>query len=318
MILYLSPKSGITIEPNQPLVVAPLAVAQPVTHLYVLQRKVKRTKKNITFLLFFMSLSWGFAQEAPKLNTYPKEQVHIFLLAGQSNMAGRGNVEAVDKEVHPRLFTLSREGDRVSAIDPIHYDKPVAGVGLGRSFALRLLEQNEDIVIGLVPAACGGSPISTWEPGAYWEQTKSHPYDDAIKRVKRARQDGVLKGILWHQGEGDSNEKSSPNYAEKLRALIERFRDDLGVDKLPFIIGQLGQFEGNPWNDFKRQVNEAHASMPESRPNVGFVGSDGLRAMEDNIHFNAGSLRVFGRRYAEVYMEIVEQGGSLKADEPRE
>ncbi len=276
-----------------------------------LYKEMKITKYGHTFLLIFSMVSIGLAQETPKLSSHPKKQVHLFLLAGQSNMAGRGKVGAIDKKIHPRLFALSKEGSWVPAIDPIHYDKNSAGVGLGKSFALHLLEQNDDIVIGLIPSACGGSPISTWVPGGYHKQTSSYPYDDAIKRIQRARKDGILKGILWHQGESDSNKQSnSSRYAKRLKNLIERFRDDLEVKDVPFIIGQLGQFEKKPWGALEKQVDEAHASMPTLLDNVGFVPSKGLTAKGDNIHFNSKSLRLFGRRYAETYLRIIEQDAS--------
>jgi len=280
---------------------------------------MKATRYGHLLLLIFFIVSFGFAQEPLKLSSYPKEQVHLFLLAGQSNMAGRGKVEAIDKEIHPRLFALTKEGIWSPAVDPIHYDKRSAGVGLGKSFALHLLEQNADMVIGLVPSACGGSPISTWVPGGYHGQTNSHPYDDAIKRMQSARKDGILKGILWHQGESDSNEKSnSSQYAERLKILIQRFRKDLGVEDIPFIIGQLGKFENKPWSAGRREVDQAHASMSTMLPNVAFVLSDGLTAKADRTHFNSESLRIFGSRYAEAYLRIVKQDALLNGNKPRE
>lgn len=234
-----------------------------------------------------------------------KETFHLYLLAGQSNMAGRGIVTGKDQETHPRVLALSKEGEWELAVDPIHYDKPVAGVGLGKSFALALATENPEIAIGLIPAACGGSPIETWEPGGYHGQTQSHPYDDAIKRAKRAMRDGVLKGILWHQGESDSNAERAYLYKDRLRALIKRFRDELGDGDLPFIIGQLGKFPENPWNQYRAVVNDAHIDIAKEMRNVGFVISDGLTCKADNVHFDAYSLRRFGRRYADVYLDAV-------------
>jgi hypothetical protein len=265
-----------------------------------------KTKYLIPVVMLLVFVSRGLTQEVSRLEMYPKERVHLFLLVGQSNMAGRGNVEAIDKQIHTRLFALSKDGEWVPAVDPIHYDKKGAGVGLGKSFALEILEENEDIVIGLVPAACGGSPISTWVPGGYHQQTKSYPYDDAISRIRKAQHNGVLKGILWHQGESDSQPELSSRYADNLRQLIKRFRDDLGAETVPFIIGQLGQFADAPWNDSTKKVNEAHISVAAELPGVGFVESDGLTANADNVHFNSYSLREFGRRYAQVYMKAVE------------
>ena len=62
-----------------------------------------------------------------------------------------------------------------------------------------------NVIIGLIPCAVGGSPIEAWQPTKYYEPTKSYPYDDALKRTKTAMQTGTLKGVLWHQGESDSD-----------------------------------------------------------------------------------------------------------------
>lgn len=238
-----------------------------------------------------------------------RENFHLFLLAGQSNMAGRGDVAEQDTIPHARVLTLSKEGEWAPAVDPIHFDKKVAGVGLGRSFGLALAECDESITIGLIPCAAGGSPISVWQPGKTWRQTKSKPYDDAIARTKRAMQDGVLKGILWHQGESDSNEKSAPKYEANLTDLIERFRKDLGAPDAAFIIGQLGQFPQKPWNEFRAMVDQAHQSAARNAQPAGFVSSDNLTCRSDNTHFDAKSLREFGQRYADVYLRIVQRDG---------
>ena len=261
----------------------------------------------ILTLIFFVSPVFGEEELLVRLPS--KENFHLFLLAGQSNMAGRGKVTEEDKKIHPRVFALSKDGKWKPAVDPIHYDKKVAGVGLGKSFAIALAEHTKNISIGLVPAACGGSSISVWEPGKYYDKTKSHPYDDALKRIQHARKDGVLKGILWHQGESDSRHpQSAKEYMGKLKALIERFRKDLNAPSVPFIIGQLGQFPENPWSDSKKLVNDAHISIAKGMTSVSFVPSDSLTCKKDNVHFDAKSLREFGGRYAKAYLKMAESG----------
>lgn len=231
-----------------------------------------------------------------------KENFHLFLLAGQSNMAGRGIIEEKNQKIHPRILMLTQEGNWEPATHPIHFDKSVAGVGLSKSFAEVLVEANKDVVIGLIPAACGGSSITTWEPGGYHTQTQSHPYDDAMDRTHIAIQDGTLKGILWHQGESDSKPGFSEFYEMRLRNLIERFRKDLGNPSLPVVIGQLGQFEAKPWTHHRIIINDAHESVARDTPLVSFVSSDGLTPKDDIIHFDSPSLREFGKRYAKAYL----------------
>ena len=107
---------------------------------------------------------------------------------------------------------LDKQRAWVPAVDPMHFDKPIAGVGLGRSFAARIADAQPGVTIGLIPAAVGGSPIDAWQPGVYYEPTKSHPWDDAIARARVALASGTLKAILWHQGESDATPDLAPGY----------------------------------------------------------------------------------------------------------
>jgi hypothetical protein len=96
----------------------------------------------------------------------------------------------------------------------------------------------------------------------------------------------------------------SEQYADKLRALIARFRADLNAPDLPFIIGELGQFPGKPWDADVRRVDSVHRAIAASVPNVAYVSSDGLRDRGDTLHFNAASQREFGERYARAYLAL--------------
>lgn len=234
-----------------------------------------------------------------------KENFHLILLVGQSNMAGRGKVAAEDSVVHPRVLTLTKDDEWRHAVDPIHFDKPVAGVGLGRTFGITVAESTPGVTIGLIPCAAGGSPIASWKPGGYHDQTKSHPYDEAIKRAKRAMESGSLKAILWHQGESDSKDEASQVYEQSLHELITRFRSDLNAPQVPFIAGQMGQFPERPWDAAKKTVDRVHSSLPEKVPNTAFVNSDGLTHKGDEVHFNAAGFRELGRRYAEAYLKLL-------------
>lgn len=239
-----------------------------------------------------------------KVTLPPKEKFQLFLLVGQSNMAGRGKVEEQDKKPHPRVLMLNKEQQWVPAVDPMHFDKGAAGVGLGKTFGIQLAEANPDITIGLIPCAVGGSPIDSWKPGEFYKPTNSHPWDDAIKRAKVAMEKGKLKGILWHQGESDSNDKSAASYEGKLRTLIGAFRKELGRDDVPFIIGQLGQFEEIEWKEPRKQVDAAQQDIAKTVPKTAFVSSTGFKHKGDDVHFDSASLREFGKRYAEAYLKL--------------
>src|SRR5687768_8366765 len=88
----------------------------------------------------------------------------LFLLLGQSNMAGRGAIDNGTLLWFNGVSALAENGEWVPALDPIHYDKPIAGAGLARSFAAVLRKTNPRREIGLVPAAVGGSSLDEWQP----------------------------------------------------------------------------------------------------------------------------------------------------------
>ena len=120
-----------------------------------------------------------------------RENFHLFLLVGQSNMAGRGEVTDADRVPDPNILMLNKANEWVPAVDPLHFDKPkIAGVGLGRSFAREIAKANPGITIGLIPCAVGGSPITCWEVGGIHKSTKTHPYDDMLVRLKSSAQVG--------------------------------------------------------------------------------------------------------------------------------
>lgn len=274
--------------------------------------------QRIRFLTSLVALTLGAAaagSQAPAALLPPKENFHLFLLVGQSNMAGRGVIAPEDQVPHPRVLMLDRAGAWVPAIDPLHFDKAAAGVGLGRTFGIQIAEARPGVTIGLIPCAVGGSPIAVWTPGSYYPPTQSHPWDDAIRRVRQAQQTGTLKGILWHQGESDSSRELAPRYAADLHDLIRRFREELKAPEVPFLVGQLGQFPESPWNEFRHQVDRAQRELPRQVRLTAFVPSDALTHKGDKVHFDAASYREFGRRYAEAYLALT--GGGEPAAKPR-
>lgn len=248
-------------------------------------------------LLLLAGLS--VSQEA---ETGPRDSFHVYLLLGQSNMAGRGKVGEEDRTPHPRVFSLTKEEKWAPAVEPLHFDKPVAGVGPGLAFGKAMAEADPAIRVGLVPCAAGGSPIESWTPGGYHGQTKSHPYDDAIRRARAALKKGVLKGILWHQGESNQPE----GYREKLIELVGRLRKELAAPEVPFIVGELGRFRGYP-DGPNAKKNRIFQAVPTFIPKSACVSSEGLGARRDGIHFTAEASRELGRRYARAMRAFLER-----------
>lgn len=234
------------------------------------------------------------------LASTPQDELELYLLIGQSNMAGRGPVETADETPHPRVLSIEADGTWRTALDPLHHDKSNAGVGLGSWFGRSMADRNAKSVIGLIPAAVGGTPLSRWVKGG-------DLYAQALKHARVALQRGKLKAILWHQGENDSaTESDARSYASRLEGMIRDLRADLGVGDIPFIAGELGRFLiTHPRTDtpLASVINEQLASLTNRVANFHVVSSENLTVLPDNIHFDSASLREFGVRYAQTLQQ---------------
>ncbi len=251
-------------------------------------------------ILLLVCISTAFKQDVPP-------RLRLFLLIGQSNMAGRGAVEADDQTEDPRIWMLTKDLTWVPARDPLHFDKPaVVGVGPGRAFARQVAATNPQMNIGLIPCAVGGSGIDVWQPGAYYEPTKSHPYDDALARAKKALEQGQLAGILWHQGESDSQPDKVAVYEQKLTAFINRLRVDLNAQSVPFIVGTLGDFYVAK-HPVAGQVNAILRRLPATLRHVYCASATGLTDKGDSTHFDSASARALGSRYAAAYVQATKK-----------
>jgi len=229
----------------------------------------------------------------------PKEKLHLYLLIGQSNMAGRGVLDTEKRISRARILKFSPNNKWASGVEPLHHDKPASvGAGLGMSFAREMADADKSITVGLIPCAVGGTPLERWQKGG-------DLYAQALERARLAMKDGTLKGILWHQGEGDSgNEGKSKSYADRLAGMVADLRVDLGAGEVPFVAGKLGLFLADKGKDGQPSywplVNDQLASIPARVPKSAVVESTGLNHKGDGVHFDTPALREFGLRYAQA------------------
>ncbi|MES1223601.1 MAG: sialate O-acetylesterase, partial [Bacteroidota bacterium] len=218
----------------------------------------------------------------------------LYILIGQSNMAGRGPLsDELKTEGNDSLFSLNKEKQWVPARHPLHFDKSIAGVGPGVAFGVEMAKAKPGVRIGLIPCAVGGTPIEHWLPGAYDSATKTHPYDDAVERILFAMKSGVIKGIIWHQGEANSQPEQAKKYLSQLSELITRFRTLVGNPNLPFVAGELGRFLKTSDN-----INQQLVLLPQQVSNTAVASSDGLTDKGDQLHFDSPSANELGKRYA--------------------
>jgi len=231
----------------------------------------------------FIAVTSSHAQDAPK-------NMKLFLLIGQSNMAGRGKIEEQDKVENPNILMLTKDLKWVVAKDPVHFDKAAAGVGLCSEFARDIHKAAPKSTIGLIPCAVGGSSLDQWQPG-------NPLYTTAVARAKEAMKQGNLTGILWHQGESDAKADLIATYPARFQTMITQLRTDLGAENVPLLIGEVIPGHGN-----HDAVNVALAETAKKTPNAALVSSADLGNKQ--LHYNSADYRALGKRYAEVFLKM--------------
>lgn len=196
--------------------------------------------KNMTMSIVPMMLMISLFISSPTKAEVPQD---LFILAGQSNMAGRGGVvgRSWDGFVphmcqpSPNILSLSAQDYWVPAHEPLHSDidfKKTCGVGPGMAFAnsVRSLGGSKIGVVGLVPCAVGGTKISEWARGSVL-------YNQMVTRAKVGlREGGIIRAVLWYQGESDTvNVEDARAYKGRMEKFIADLRSDLDDPSLLII-----------------------------------------------------------------------------------
>lgn len=231
-----------------------------------------------------------------------------FLMIGQSNMAGRGRFNEVEEIPQNGKMFMLRNGRWQIMSEPVNVDRCASpycdnglvkcGIGLAPSFA-ECYSNTYNKEIGLIPCADGGSSLNDWAVGGLL-------FDHAIFQAKLAQRTSEIKGILWHQGENDSqSEENVQNYESKFYVIINEIKKQLNID-VPIIIGELGRFVEEIY-PLSRKINDVLNHIADNDEKIGITSSVGLSDRGDLLHFNSASYRILGRRYFEEYQKIVKR-----------
>lgn len=233
------------------------------------------------------------------------EKRWVFVLAGQSNMAGRGLVSPQDTVSSKKVMTINAQGSIILAKEPLHFYEPkLSGLDCGLSFGKSLLSKIPDsIEILLIPTAVGGSSVSKWLNDSVHRNVPL--LSNFKQKLLLGKQFGPLKGILWHQGESDGNEIDIPFYKERLSALFRKFREISNEDNLPILVGELGSYSKSPkkWEQINQQI---HALASKDR-NIFVIKTLDLSDKGDKLHFDSNSQRKIGQRFAESYLKLIDE-----------
>lgn len=249
---------------------------------------------------------------------------HIFLCFGQSNMEGAARPEHVDStNVEPGLQVLSAvdfaDGSRVKgqwykALPPLCRQ----GNGLspadyfGREYLANLPQGHR---VGLINVAIGGCKIQAFikdlqedyaaNVAPVWMKSalkayNNRPYDTLLEMARKAQQDGVIEGILMHQGESNVNE---PEWPAMVKQVYESLLSDLGLkaEDVPLIVGEVVNADRG---GISADCNNSIDTLSRVIPTAHAISSSTLTNLPDHLHFNAEGYREFGRRYARAMLKI--------------
>lgn len=223
-----------------------------------------------------------------------KQKFHIFLLTGQSNMEGAGY------PVLPQYLTGTTQV--IELTDKMEWVKNVApygrGYGPGEAFALHYAKLHPDVTVGLIHAARGGRNMRELSKGGRDNTDRAPNYDNLIKKIKFAQEQGEVKAMLWHQGESDTGNR---NYINELNKLVTDVRTDIGIADLPLFVGELGRYVN--WTDgFNRMIQDVESKIE----NCKLISSKGLMHRGDELHISGYSVEIFGCRYLDAYLKMRE------------
>lgn len=251
------------------------------------------------------------------------ENFYVYLCLGQSNMEGSSHYEAQDTLVNPRFQVLSAvdnkelgrvKGNWYPARAPLC--RPNTGLTPADYFGRTMVENlPENVRIGVVHVAVGGCRIELFQKDKREAYVKTapdwmagilkaydnDPYGRLVEMAKIARKDGVIKGILLHQGESNTGEQDWP---QKVKSVYESLLADLNLkaEEVPLLAGEVVNADHG---GVCASMNPIIATLPQVIKNAAVVSSKGLSCAADHLHFDAAGYRVLGRRYAEQMLKLM-------------
>ncbi|MDB6130501.1 MAG: protein of unknown function acetylesterase [Verrucomicrobiales bacterium] len=273
-------------------------------------------KLQILFSLSLMFLTSNvFSQNTNKF---------IFLCFGQSNMEGFPGIEPQDKQLVQDRFEVwaavdfpnqSRsKGNWYPAIPPLC--RPNSGISPADYFG-RILVSNlpPSIHVGVINVAVAGCKIELFDKDNYqsyasnaapWmkkiiETYRGSPYQYLVDAAKLAQKDGVIKGILLHQGESNVNDREWPN---KVKAIYDNLLKDLNLkaEETPLLAGELVNADQK---GACASMNKIIDELPKTIPTAHVVSSQGCEGRGDHLHFTPAGYRELGKRYAETMLPLL-------------
>lgn len=240
---------------------------------------------------------------------------HIYLLFGQSNMAGGAATTAADKATNPRVKMLNYTNCTGRSFNNWYTAAPSLhgcgdGLGPGDWFAKTMADSFPNDTIGLLPAAIPGVDIAFFMKGVVSSRrsefsippdnkTYNSVYPLMVEKIKIAQKKGVLKGILFHQGESDWRDSARKTWVSKVKGIVDSLKKDTDIGDVPFLAGEL-RYDG-----CCAAHNTYVANLAKALPKGYVVSAQGLEKANDDYHFTANGYREFGKRYAAAMLKAM-------------
>lgn len=248
---------------------------------------------------------------------------YIFLCFGQSNMEGNARIQPQDTTVDNRFQVMEAvdcpnigriKGKWYTAVPPLcrcHTGLTPSDY-FGRTMVANL---PKNIKVGVINVSVAGCKIELFDKDNFqgyastapsWmtniiKEYGGNPYAQLVELAKLAQKDGVIKGILLHQGESNTNDSIWPR---KVKAIYDNLIKDLHLKsrKVPLLAGELVNADQG---GACASMNSIIAKLPQTVPNSYVISSSGCTDSRDNLHFNAEGYRKFGKRYAAKMLSIL-------------
>jgi hypothetical protein len=240
----------------------------------------------------------------------------VFLCFGQSNMEGFPGIEELDKgPVSERFQVLAavdfprldrKQGHWYPAVPPLC--RPSGGIGPADYFGRTLISNlPPHIKVGVVNVSIGGCKIELFARDTFGTYAATapgwmtnilaayggNPYKCLVEMAKRAQQDGVIKGILLHQGESNTGDRQWP---DKVKAIYHNLLSDLNLKakEVPLLVGELVSADQK---GVCASMNQVIGELPKTIPTAHVVSAQGCAARPDRLHFSPAGYRELGTRY---------------------
>lgn len=251
------------------------------------------------------------------------QNFYIYLCFGQSNMEGAAKPEAKDSVVDSRFQVMQAVncenigrtmGHWYTAVPPLCRCRSGLSPAdyFGRTMVANL---PEDVRVGVINVSIGGCRIELFDKDSYpayvesapgWlknmvKEYDGNPYGRLVEMAKLAQKDGVIKGILLHQGESNPNDSL---WTRKVKGVYDNLMKDLNLDpkNVPLLAGETVNADQG---GVCAGMNAIIATLPQTLPNSYVISSAGCPDKQDNLHFSAEGYRIFGKRYADKMLSLM-------------